>query len=307
MPQVTKPTLSLLVGTAIVLALAACGGTDEKSASAPAAKAPPPKTTVLTVSETQPSKKRYALEGIKAIPAGPVRIDFTTQARGEHQIQLVRVDGDHSEAEVRKILLAEDAAVPDWLHAAGGVTGVRSAAGRSTTEILPPGRYYALDDDRQGEPVPSAAERGAFATFEVTGEAQSASLPKTTATVNATDTADHKHSYEVSGLKVGVNTVLFRNESKEELHHIVIFKLQPGRTAQDAKTFLMTQGKAPGPPPVDFENGDSTAILDQKTEMVTTLNLRKAGDYVMVCFVPDRDGKGKPHFLEGMIKQVSVQ
>lgn len=306
MPQVTKPTFSLLAGTAIVLTLAACGGSDEKSASAPSAKAPP-KTTVLTVSETQPSKKRYALEGIKAIPAGPVRIEFTTQAPGEHQIQLARVDGDHSGAEVRKILLAEDAAIPDWLHAVGGVTGVRSAAGRSTTEILPPGRYYALDDDREGEPVPSAAERGAFATFEVTGEAQSASLPKTTATVNATDTADHKHSYEVSGLKVGVNTILFKNESKEELHHIVIFKLQPGRTAADAKKFLMTQGKPSGPPPVDFENGDSTAILDQKTEMVTTLNLRKAGDYVMVCFVPDRDGKGKPHFLEGMIKQVSVQ
>ncbi len=307
MPHVTQPALSLLAGTAVVLTLAACGGSDKKSASAPAAKAAPPKTTVLTVAETQPSKNRYALEGIKAIPAGPVRIEFTTAAPGEHEIQLVRVDGDHSEAEVRKILLAQNAAIPDWLHAVGGVTGVRSEAGRSTTELLPPGRYYALDDDRQGEPVPSAAERGAFATFEVTGRAQSASLPKTSATVTATDTADHKHSYEVSGLKVGVNTILFKNESKEELHHIVIFKLQPGRTAADAKTFLMTQGKAPGPPPVDFENGDSTAILDQKMEMVTTLNLRKAGDYVMVCFLPDRDGKGKPHFLEGMIKQVSVQ
>ena len=141
MPQVTKPTLSLLAGTAIVLALGACGGTDEKSASAPAAKAAPPKTTVLAVTEMQPSKNRYALEGIKAIPAGPVQIDFATRARGEHQIQLVRVDGDHSEAEVRKILLAEDAAVPDWLHAAGGVTNVRSGGARSTTQILPPGRY----------------------------------------------------------------------------------------------------------------------------------------------------------------------
>jgi len=308
MPQVTQSALSLLAGMAIVLVLGACGGSDEKSASAPAAKAAPPKTTVLAVTETQPSKNRYALEGIKEIPAGPVQIDFATRARGEHQLQLVRVDGDHSEAEVLKILLAEeDAVVPDWLHAAGGVTNVKSDAGRSTTQILPPGRYYALDDDRQGEPVPSAAERGAFATFEVTGKAQSAALPKTTATVNATDTADHKHSYEVSGLKVGVNTILFKNESKEELHHIVIFKLQPGRTAQDAKTFLMAQGKPSGPPPIDFENGDSTAILDQKTEMVTTLNLRKAGDYVLICFLPDRDGKGKPHFLEGMIKQVSVQ
>ena len=91
------------------------------------------------------------------------------------------------------------------------------------------------------------------------------------------------------------------------MHHIVIFKLQPGRIAQDAKTFLMTQGKAPGPPPVDFKNGDSTAVLDQETEMVTTLNPRKAGDYVLICFLPNRDGKGKPHFLEGMLEQVSVR
>lgn len=309
MPQVTQPTtLSLLAGTAIVLALAACGGSEEESGSAaPGAKEAPPKPAVLAVTETQPSKDRYAFEGLKAVPAGPARIDFTTRARGEHQLQLARVEGNHSEAEVRKILLADDSAIPEWLHAAGGVTGVTSQAGRSTTQVLPPGRYYALDDDSQGEPVPSAAERGAFAAFEVTGEAKSAKLPRATATVTATDTADHKHAFEVSGLKTGENTLLFKNESKEELHHIIAFPLLPGRTAQDAKRFLETQGKPSGPPPIDFENGDSTAILDQGTEMVTTLNLAKPGDYVLICFLPDRDGKGKPHFEEGMLKQISVR
>ena len=308
MPQVTQPTLSLLAGTAIVLVLAACGGSDEESGSAaPGAKEAPPKTAVLAVNETQPSKDRYAFEGLKAVPAGPVKVEFTTRARDEHELQLVRIDGNHSEAEVRKILLADDAAVPDWLHAAGGVTNVRSGTGRTTTQVLPPGRYFAADDEPHGEPVPSAAERGAFAAFEVTGEAQNAELPQATATVTATDTSDHKHAFEVSGLKTGKNTLLFKNESREELHHIVAFPLLPGRTAQDAKRFLETQGKPSGPPPVDFENGDSTAVLDQGTEMVTTLNLRKAGDYVLICFLPDRDGKGKPHFEEGMLKQISVR
>ena len=74
----------------------------------------------------------------------------------------------------------------------------------------------------------------------------------------------------------------------------------------DAKKFLATEGEPQGPPPVDFAGGGNTSVLDQKTKEVTKLTLSKPGNYVLVCFLGDRDGKGKPHFQEGALEQVRV-
>ena len=44
-----------------------------------------------------------------------------------------------------------------------------------------------------------------------------------------------------------------------------------------------------------------------RSEMVTDLVLRKPGKYAVVCFLTDRDGKGKEHLAEGMIEEVEVR
>ena len=58
---------------------------------------------------------------------------------------------------------------------------------------------------------------------------------------------------------------------------------------------------------MDFESGAGTAQLDGKTKAVTDFELRKKGKYALVCFTSDRDGKGKQHLLDGMLKEVDVQ
>ena len=47
-------------------------------------------------------------------------------------------------------------------------------------------------------------------------------------------------------------------------------------------------------------------MLDGKKKETTQLNLSK-GRYAIVCFLTDRDGKGKPHFQEGMLKEVNIK
>ena len=69
----------------------------------------------------------------------------------------------------------------------------------------------------------------------------------------------------------------------------------------------MQQGRPSGPPPVDFEGAVNTATLDGDLEQVTDIQLRKPGKYIMVCFLKDRDGRGKPHLAEGMLKEVDVK
>lgn len=269
--------------------LAACGDDDDKT-----------ETAVLTVKETQPSKGKFALTGLRSVPAGPVRVRFTNHLKDPHEVQLVRAEG-HSQAEVLKLVLQDEGVIPSWLHAAGGVGTQKPGGGGVTTEILPPGKYYALDNET-GDELPSPARHGAIAAFEVTGDAKSANLPKSTAQVTATDVGADKLRFKVSGLKSGSNTLKFVNESKKELRHVIAIPLLPGKREADAKKFF---DDGQGKPPMDFDNTVGTSVLDQKTEEVTTFSL-KSGKYVLVCFLPDRDGKGEEHFKDGMLKEVDV-
>jgi len=40
-------------------------------------------------------------------------------------------------------------------------------------------------------------------------------------------------------------------------------------------------------------------MLDGDSEQLSDVVLRKPGKYAVVCFLTDRDGKGKPHLAEG--------
>ncbi len=291
-------SLLVTVAAAGMLTLAACGSSDDKS-----------KTASLTVSETSPTKGKFAFEGLKSIPAGPVKIEFSNDVKGktEHELQLVRVTGNHTGADVLKLVMQDEGPTPEWLNAAGGVSATKAGGSGTTTEVLPPGKYYAFDTGGGDENGPSPAEKGALAAFEVTGKAKSAELPKSTANVTAKDKGDDEFSFETSGLKVGNNTLEFVNDSKKELHHVIGFPLLPGKTVADAKKAFASNGPPQGPPPVDFESGFGTSVLNQKTKEVTDLKISKPGNYVLVCFLSDRDGKGKRHFAEGMLKEADAE
>lgn len=87
----------------------------------------------------------------------------------------------------------------------------------------------------------------------------------------------------------------------------------PGQSINDGETiadvkgkeFFMTEGGPPsGPPPVDFEGGFGTAVLDGGAKEVADVEL-KAGRYAFVCFIPDRAG-GPPHIAKGMLQEIEI-
>ena len=145
----------------------------------------------------------------------------------------------------------------------------------------------------------SYAETGATAEIEVTGEAKTAELPKTDAKVTAGE-----YEFSASGLKAGTNEVEFDNAGKE-LHHLIAFPYARGTTLAKVKKAFKQEGEPSGPPPVDFENGVGTAVLEGGDKQVVPLEL-KAGKYALVCFISDRKG-GPPHVAKGMIVEAAVE
>src|SRR5919199_366344 len=264
---------SLLVLVVPAMGLAACGGGKH----------------TLSVKETEPGQNQYAYEGLKSIDGGKVTIDFTNKGKMEHELQLVNVDGNRPASEVKaalaKVVGGENQPVPAWLHALGGVAFVKPGQTLTSTLALGPGKYYAVDTNSNMQSNgPPYLTQGAFAAFDVKGGKPTASLPKGTATIIAKDVPGDMHAFDVSGLKVGKNTVAFANRSQKEDHHFVLFPLAPGKTLTDAKKTLTSMGKPSGPPALDLENGVGGPVLGAKLEQTTQIDVPKAGNYVLLCF-----------------------
>jgi hypothetical protein len=277
------PRLGLLVALGVTAAgVAACGDDDKDSK-----EASKPKT--LTVSVDQAGK----VTSPKTIEGGVVTLHYTNNAKTPYSLQMVRVTGDKTAADVLKIVNSESAPIPSWLTDGGGIGSVKPGATGTTTQELPAGRWFLIPgtDDEEKAPKPQTPQ------LEVTGGESGGALPKTDAKISA-----FEYGFNSSGLKAGANTLEFDNNGKQ-LHHVVALPMLPGKTLAQAKTFL-TSENAKGQPPVDFENGAETTVIDGGQKQVVTMNL-KSGKYALVCFITDRSG-GEPHVNKGMIAEATV-
>jgi uncharacterized cupredoxin-like copper-binding protein len=96
----------------------------------------------------------------------------------------------------------------------------------------------------------------------------------------------------------GWTTFRMLNEGST-LHHMVLFRLDGGKTIADMQAAM----KNPGPPPAWVVEVGGPNAPNPKSASNATIDL-KAGDYVMLCFVdiPDKT----PHFMKGMVRPLKV-
>jgi len=290
----------------VPFALASCGGDDEPRGGGSAASTQP---TTMSITTSDVEGGRFSMRAPESVKGGLVKIVFRNAGKIPHEAQLLRLDGNRTAQEAVKILASEDTRTPSWLHGAGGVGAVDPGQQATATTNLPAGRYAVVDMGGGPEEGPPPVTRGALAEFRVTA-GRAAELPATPARIVAKDEGEHeeggehKHAFQVTGLKAGSNTVLFDNRS-DQLHHAIVMPILPGKTFAEIKKAFASEGPPSGPPPVDLENIVTTAVLDGQTKQVVEMQL-KPGRYVIACFVSDRDG-GKPHAVEGMVDELMIR
>ena len=78
--------------------------------------------------------------------------------------------------------------------------------------------------------------------------------------------------------------------------------LKPGATEADLEKFAETEE---GAPPIVESKAFDVAIVSGGESTVVDLRF-EAGDYALLCFIPDRAG-GPPHVAKGMIATTSVE
>ena len=283
----SMPALALLV--AISVGLGACGDNagDKQAVATP---------TKFAITATE-GGKQLRLSVPKSVPAGLVTVELTNTGKAFHEAQLIRLDPGHTPEDALKVIAAEGAPGPGWIHVAGGTGPAPPGGKRSATQRLRPGNYIVYDAPFQNE---GKGLKFGLASFKVEGEADdSGELPEAVAKIEA-----YEYGFRASGLTVGKNTIEFSNTGTEP-HHVVAVPYRPGATlAKVRRAFMQEQGGAE--PPLNFDHTFYTARIAGGTRQVIELDFDKPGKYALLCFVSDRKG-GPPHVAQGMIAEIMVR
>jgi hypothetical protein len=269
--------LFVLAATAS-LGLVACGSDEEAQ--------------TLTFTVTQEGKGSK-VGGPQSAEAGLTEITLQNDGKAESDLQLIRVEGDHSAEEVIEGLEAamKSEAFPEWFFAGGGVGTTAAGKSQTVTQVLEPGTYYAFDTEGSQGP-PDAAS---VPTLEVSGE-ESDETVEGDATVEA-----FEYGFEAEELPSGKTEVVFDNTGAQP-HHLLASPLIGDSTAEDVERFFKTNK---GKPPLEEEGGQATAVIEGGEGQLITLDL-EPGRYALYCFISDRQG-GPPHALKGMVDEVEVE
>ena len=130
-------------------------------------------------------------------------------------------------------------------------------------------------------------------------EAQPASPATAGATANVVTMTATNYKFEApASIPAGLTTIRLVDEVG--LHHATLLRLTDGKTVADLEKALQKPGPMPswvipsGGPNPPHPNGGIAEV----TETLVP------GNYAIICFVPDPDGK--PHFVKGMVSPLTV-
>lgn len=277
--------LTRLTACAAVLTMAGCGDDDDNGDSGGGSA---PKALEISASG---GGKNTKLTAPASVPEGLTRITLRNSATQPIAAQFVRVSGGQSLDQVAKAGEAwgeKAKPLPSWMRFVGGAPRAAPGQRSTATQVLTPGRYIAFDIESDSG-VPFEVKRGDGAT---------GTLPDATGgTVTASE-----YKFEASNLKTGTQPVLFENVGKEP-HFMVAAPIKAGKSLADVRRFAKTEK---GEDPIDEKGVVDTPVFDGGGRQVVTLNLKKKGDYALLCFVPDRKG-GPPHVAKGMVSEATVR
>ena len=237
--------------------------------------------------------KDFSYDSLPNIPAGMTTFQLVNDGKDLHHITIVRIDSGKTLADL-KHELAMPAAPPSWVSLMGGPNAVGPAQESNATLDLTPGSYAMVCFVDQPGGVPHFA-KGMIRPFTViAGPAgATAAAPTADATIQLSD-----YAFDVSKpLTAGKHTIEVKNIGGQA-HEAELVRFAPGKTMAN---LLAWMAKPAGPPPAEFVGGVAGLSTG---ENYFSIDLTP-GNYGLICFLPDPKD-GKPHFMHGMTKTITV-
>jgi uncharacterized cupredoxin-like copper-binding protein len=266
-------------------AVTACAPTDEVASADSAAGEPAAPHEMRVVA------RDFAFEIPDTVPAGMTTIRLQNEGPDMHHFWIVKL----AEGKTLDHLLAETRGdkLPDWAVSVGGPNTPVPGGVSQVTMDLEPGNYAALCVIPAPDGIPHVA-KGMSSSFVVAPSDHRAPAPQPDIVLSLVD-----YDFQFSQpLTAGEHVIEVKTDAPQE-HEVVMVRLAEGKTLNDFMTWMQ---KPNGPPPGAPVGG--TVGLAPGRSNTLSVNL-EPGEYALICFIPDHKD-GRPHFMHGMMRQISV-
>ena len=238
----------------------------------------------------------FAFDLAPSIPAGLTTFRLLNKGKQEHHFSLMRLDKGKTVADGFAALIKAGQGVrPAWMHPVGGPNAISPGGESRATVVLQPGNYMAYCEVPGPDPAPHFA-KGMVKGLVVTGPASTASLPTADVAIKLTD-FDFVFSRPLTR---GHHVIAVTNTGTQP--HMLVIQRHP--TGKGNKEFLDWAFNPKGQSAPSQGMGGVTEIAPGAT-VVMEGNFAP-GRYGLICFVPDTK-TGKPHFMLGMQKEITVK
>lgn len=244
----------------------------------------------------------HAFEAPDTVAAGFTVVRIVNHGREPHAATLVRLDDRKTLPEYLEAYAEANRTGgqrPDWARFLGGTVSFVPPQSEGTVTLnLEPGNYawvcHVPDSDGTLH-VLGRDQAHAFVVLPSTGDAPASSAPEATVSLRMLD-----FGYTLSApLSAGRNVIRVENVGVEP-HHVLLFKLGPGRTVEHFQKWI--QNSMQGEAPSTFVG----AMAELSTGAAGYLEVDlPPGEYVLICLIAGRDEV--PHFVKGMIQHVLVE
>mgnify|MGYP002780609300 CR=1 FL=1 len=296
----TPPLLTL----AAALALGGCTQADAAHERADAARATGATARIVAAAagagavarphEVIVRTRDFAFAAPDTVESGTTTFRLINDGPDFHHLLLVRLEDGHTATELMQAL-AQHGPPPAWATLVGGPnTPGQPGLETRATLALTPGNYVMLCVIPAKDGKPHIAHGMVKPLTVVPSRRPTVALPPADLVMTLDD-----YSFRTSRtIAAGRQTIRIENAAQQP-HEVVIVKLQPGKTAHDMLAFM---AKPAGSPPGTIVGGNTPMAKGQRNQITVDFT---PGEYALLCFVPDA-GDGKPHFLHGMVQQITV-
>jgi plastocyanin len=267
--------------------LAGCSKPDNTPETAP----PPPEPNVVSFNAAD-----FSYSGPDTIPAGVTTIRLVNGGKEPHHISLIKLNEGKTVQDLMTTMAAPNAVWPAWAVAMGGPNAAEPGMTIAATIPMESGNYVMLCFIPGPDGVPHMVKGMSRNLTVVPAPASAAVAPEPTADITMTLV---DYGFQLSTpITAGRHTIKFENTAAQE-HEAVIVKLNSGATMEQ---WVAAAEKMSGPLPGQLVDGIG-GLANGKRGYVTVDFT--PGEYGLVCFAPDAKD-GKPHFIHGMIQQITV-
>ena len=264
-------------------------------AARPAVASHPSRYTGRVVTITA---KDYAFEAPDSVEAGYVTVRLLSRGKELHHVQMIRLDEGHTLGDLFEAMKDPAAKPPAWMVEVGGPNAPVPGGESAASLTLVPSRYALICFIPSADGMPHVMKGMAKEIVVVRARSAAAKAAKAPGAPATTVTLSDYDFALSSPLVAGEQRLRFVNEASQH-HEMFIAALAPGKKAIDLAQWAE---KSEGPPPGMPIGGITGLDKGGFNDIALTL---EPGEYALICFLPDvKDGK--PHYVYGMIKQVTV-